>query len=89
MYLFHEVHTNMEHIAVPHPPQCAHWGTFPRGEGIALRHPDKFQFIGLPGKTDMHIFLKYIPEGDTFTYISYLISDISFAWSAFGDGPCF
>ena len=33
MYLFNEMHTNMEHIAVPHPPQCAHWGTFPRGEG--------------------------------------------------------
>ena len=23
IYLFNEVHTNMEHIAVPHPPQCA------------------------------------------------------------------
>ncbi|MGM9628568.1 MAG: hypothetical protein ACI3V4_10830, partial [Faecousia sp.] len=20
----------------PHPPQCAHWGTFPKGEGMAL-----------------------------------------------------
>ena len=19
---------------IPHPPQCAHWGTFPPGEGI-------------------------------------------------------
>ena len=56
MYLFDEMHIDSEHIAVPHPPQCAHWGTFPPGEGIALRHPDKFQFIGLPGKTDMHIY---------------------------------
>ncbi len=29
MYLFNEMHTDSEHIAVPHPPQCAHWGTFP------------------------------------------------------------
>ena len=34
MYLFNEMHTDSEHIAVPHPPQCAHWGTFPPGEGI-------------------------------------------------------
>ena len=56
MYLFNEMHTNMEHIAVPHPPQFANWGTFPPGEGIALRHPYKHQFIGQRGKTDMHIF---------------------------------
>ena len=62
MYLFHEVHTNMEHIAVPHPPQCAHWGTFPPGEGIALRHPCKHQFIGLLGKTDQDI-LKHPRRG--------------------------
>ena len=42
---FHELQTNSEHIAVPHPPQCAHWGTFPPGEGIAFRHPYKHQFI--------------------------------------------
>ena len=23
--------------ASPHPPQCAHWGTFPPGEGLRLR----------------------------------------------------
>ena len=22
--------------ARPHPPQCAHWGTFPKGEGLAI-----------------------------------------------------
>ena len=47
MYLFNEMHTDSEQIAVPHPPQCAHWGTFPPGEGIALRHPIKFQFVAL------------------------------------------
>ena len=83
MYLFNEMHTNMEHIAVPHPPQFANWGTFPPGEGIALRYLYKFQFIGLPGKTDMHIFL-IIPGGDTTSYISYLISRICVP-CAFGD----
>ena len=29
----------------PHPPQCAHWGTFPRGEGfIALNWNSKFTY---------------------------------------------
>ena len=37
MYLFNEMHTNSEQIAVPHPPQCAHWGTFPPGEGMVQR----------------------------------------------------
>ncbi|MDY4582850.1 MAG: hypothetical protein SPD81_08375, partial [Candidatus Faecousia sp.] len=27
----------MEHIAVPHPPQCAHWGTFPPGQCHQLK----------------------------------------------------
>ena len=57
MYLFHEVHTNLEHIAVPHPPQCAHWGTFPPGEGIALRYLYKFQFIEPLGKNRYAHFL--------------------------------
>ena len=54
MYLFNEMHTDSEHIAVPHPPQCAHWGTFPPGEGIALRNPYKHLFIGLLWKADKH-----------------------------------
>ena len=29
-------------IAIPHPPQCAHWGTFPSGEGFL---PAKSQLI--------------------------------------------
>ena len=37
MYLFNELQTNSEHIAVPHPPQCAHRGTFPPGEGMVRR----------------------------------------------------
>ncbi|MDY4582363.1 MAG: hypothetical protein SPD81_05870, partial [Candidatus Faecousia sp.] len=52
MYLFNEMHTDSEHIAVPHPPQCAHWGTFPPGEGIAFRQPDKFQFVSIFPKGD-------------------------------------
>ena len=39
MYLFNEMHTDSEQIAVPHPPQCAHWGTFPPGEGMVQRIP--------------------------------------------------
>ena len=61
MYLFNEMHTNMEHIAVPHPPQCAHWGTFPPGEGIALRHPCKHQFIEQLSKGGQHIL--FTPKG--------------------------
>ena len=57
MYLFNEMHTDSEQIAVPHPPQCAHWGTFPPGEGIALRHLDKFQFTALLSESDKHILL--------------------------------
>ena len=41
--------------SAPHPPQCAHWGTFPPGEGIALRNPYKHQFIGQLNKADKHI----------------------------------
>ena len=55
MYLFNEMHTDSEQIAVPHPPQCAHWGTFPPGEGIAVPHLNKFQFIGLLWETAKHI----------------------------------
>ena len=54
MYLFNEMHTDSEQIAVPHPPQCAHWGTFPPGEGIARQASQHF---------------KIIPEGDTTSYI--------------------
>ena len=52
MYLFDEMHIDSEHIAVPHPPQCAHWGTFPPGEGIAFRHTFKHQLIDPLGKTE-------------------------------------
>ena len=55
MYLFNEMHTDSEHIAVPHPPQCAHWGTFPPGEGIALRHPCKHLFVWQLRRMDKHI----------------------------------
>ena len=34
---------------IPLPPQCAHWGTFPPGEGLvtASQLPDKLQSIRL------------------------------------------
>ena len=35
--LFYELHLKMKDIAIPHPPQCAHWGTFPSGEGFIVR----------------------------------------------------
>ena len=77
MYLFNEMHTNMEHIAVPHPPQCAHWGTFPPGEGIALRHLDKFQFTALLSESDKHIlllrFLSETAECGAMQFIRYRI----------------
>ena len=76
MYLFHELQTNSEHIAVPHPPQCAHWGTFPLGEGIALRYLYKFQFVERWGKPICTF--KIIPGGDTTSYILYLVSHIFF-----------
>ena len=45
------VHSLSHCIAIPHPPQCAHWGTFPSGEGIsAAHHTAKLQFTD---KTDM------------------------------------
>ena len=59
MYLFNEMHTDSEHIAVPHPPQCAHWGTFPPGEGIAFRHHNisKSSPEGIP-QLISHIYLR-------------------------------
>ena len=70
MYLFKEMHTNMEHIAVPHPPQCALLKHLPPGGRYGAAHPYKFQFIGQLGKTDQHIS-KSSPEG-----IPHLISYI-------------
>ena len=59
MYLFHEMHTDSEQIAVPHPPPCG--GTFPPGEGIARQSSQPFQTSpkGIP-----HLI----------SYLSYLIS---------------
>ena len=37
MYLFNEMHTDSEHIAVPHPPPCG--GTFPPGQCHQLKEP--------------------------------------------------
>ena len=49
LYPFFGVHSASHCIAVPHPPQCAHWGTFPPGEGIltvpgSIQPTDKQQF---------------------------------------------
>ena len=87
MYLFNEMHTDSEHIAVPHPPQCAHWGTFPPGEGIAFRHPSKFQFAIILPETGKHNISKSSPKGipHLISHILYLISSCSNAPSATGD----
>ena len=69
MYLFNEMHTNMEHIAVPHPPQCAHWGTFPPGEGMVRRSPTNSNLLDCQGKPTC--IFKSSPEG-----IPHLISHI-------------
>ena len=40
----------------PHPPQCAHWGTFPKGEGMALPRQCVYLKINdhLPQQTTLH-----------------------------------
>ena len=32
-------HSDSEAVAVPHLPQCAHWGTFSPGEGLGAPAP--------------------------------------------------
>ena len=34
-----KLHSGLEAVAVPHLPQCAHWGTFPPGEGLGAPAP--------------------------------------------------
>ena len=63
LYPFFGVHSASHCIAVPHPPQCAHWGTFPPGEGIltapgSIQPTAKQQFTPLPGKAGL-IFHHY------------------------------
>ena len=74
MYLITELQTNSKHIAVPHPPQCAHWGTFPPGEGIVP--PSSVQTpiyrAAEENRYAHHKFSKSSPKG-----IPYLISCIS------------
>ena len=41
-YHFYQLQLVMKNIAIPHPPQCADWGTFPSGEGF---YPAKSQFL--------------------------------------------
>ena len=81
MYLFNEMHTNMEHIAVPHPPQCAHWGTFPPGEGIVRHSSLQTPICRTLGDASQHIS-KSSPKG-----IPHLISDISYLISASPASP--
>ena len=54
MYFFNEMHTNMEHIAVPHPPQCVLLKHLPPGERYGAAHLCKFQFIGQLRKANQH-----------------------------------
>ena len=73
MYLFNEMHTNMEHIAVPHPPQCALLKHLPPGGRYgAADIPTNSNLSGCWGKT-IYTFLNSSPEG-----IPHLISDISY-----------
>ena len=39
-YHFYQLQLVMKNIAIPHPPQCAHWGTFPSGEGFGSANPN-------------------------------------------------
>ena len=78
MYLFNEMHTDSEHIAVPHPPQCAHWGTFPPGEGIVRPSSLQTPICRTLGNASQHIS-KSSPKG-----IPHLISYISYLKSSFG-----
>ena len=86
IYLFNEVHTNMEHIAVPHPPQCAHWGTFPPGEGIARLSSQQIPINRFADESRYARISKSSPEGipHLISYISYLKSRFP-APSATGD----
>ena len=34
IFLHDKLHTCLSGFAIPLPPQCAHWGTFPPGEGF-------------------------------------------------------
>ena len=34
-----KLHSDSEAVAVPHLPQCAHWGAFPPGEGVGATAP--------------------------------------------------
>ena len=87
MYLFNEMHTDSEHIAVPHPPQCAHWGTFPPGEGIV---PPSIQIPidrAAEGKRYPY-FSNTSPKGipHLLSYISYLISALGGSLWEYGIG---
>ena len=55
MYLFHEMHTNTEHIAVPHPPQFANWGTFPPGQCHQLKHQGTVYLCHCEERSDVAI----------------------------------
>ena len=61
LYLLTELQTDLEHIAVPHPPQCAHWGTFPPGEGIARPSSLQIPIYRAAEKTDIHAIILHIP----------------------------
>ena len=39
LYSTEKLHFDSEAVAVPHLPQCAHWGTFPPGEGVGAPAP--------------------------------------------------
>ena len=50
----------------PHPPQCAHWGTFPQGEGFGSRNPsfrisNTFRPTDSPGRARLAEFRRPQP----------------------------
>ena len=89
LFFFTELQTNSIHIAVPHPPQCAHWGTFPPGEGIARPSSLQTPIYRAAEESRYTHFLKSSPEGipHLISHISYLISAYP-APSAAGDRGC-
>ena len=77
MYLFNEMHTDSEHIAVPHPPQCAHWGTFPPGQCHQLKHRPPRRRGRCPHR----------PAGNGILLVPYCGEFVTFGRADVGIGP--
>ena len=75
MYFFNEMHTDLEHIAVPHPPQCALLKHLPPGgrhcAPTSLQTPI-YRTVGQNRSANLKSSPKGIPH--LISHISYLIS---------------